>query len=86
MFMTKFKIDLLLEKGKINVKGLLKILRKSEDRFEDIESAIGDEETSESILGRIKVVEDIGSAIGDEETPESILGRIKALEDANNVG
>lgn len=59
---------------------------KNADDIADINTAIGDDDTTGSLKGRIKANEDaisnINTAIGSDTTANSIKGRIKANEDA----
>jgi len=80
--MVKYPTILNLPQADIN-RQLYEMLIKAEagdaEAIADLEEAIGDATTANTILYRIKAIED---AIGTETTEGTILARIKALEDA----
>ena len=85
----------LFDKGRLVEEQMIRLLKKFDKRISDlegdegslgtrvkaVEDAIGDEETADTILYKLKDLEAVEDAIGDEETADTILYRLKALED-----
>ena len=75
----------ILERGKLNIKMLIKVLQEHEDRLQAIEggSITGSESTEGSLVYRVKALETIlGDSDDDTIYDDAVLdARISALED-----